>query len=265
MLAPRSILVTGASRGIGLATARALAAGSRRELALVLAARDAAALGQARAEVERAGQGKGPLRVCTVEGDVGDATAVATMLQAASEFCGPLDGLVLSAGIAESAPLAKTTDELLERTLAVNLWGVFRPLRAVLPEMTARGFGRIVVVASIASLVGAAYTAAYTASKHAALGLVRAAAVELGGKGVTVNAVCPGYVDTDMTRRSLGRIAAKTGLTTEQALDRILARVPQRRLVKADEVAGAIAYLLSDAAAAVNGAALTIDGGELAG
>jgi NAD(P)-dependent dehydrogenase (short-subunit alcohol dehydrogenase family) len=265
VLASRSILVTGGSRGIGLAAARSLAAGTRRELALVLVARDGAALSHAKSELERAGAGKGPLRVCTVEADVADANAVAMAMQAATEFCGPLDGLILSAGIAESAPLHKTPDELLERTLAINLWGVFRPLRAALPEMIARGFGRVVVVASIASHIGAAYTAAYTASKHAALGLVRAAAVEYGGKGITVNAVCPGYVDTDMTRRSLGRIAAKTGLTTEQALDRILARVPQRRLIKADEVASAIAYLMSEEAAAVNGAALDLDGGELAG
>jgi NAD(P)-dependent dehydrogenase (short-subunit alcohol dehydrogenase family) len=265
VLASRSILLTGGSRGIGLATARALVSRPRRELALVLLARDADALAHAKAEVERTGGGKGPLRVATVVADVADAGATASALQAAAEFCGPLDGLILAAGIAESAPLTKTTDELLERTLAVNLWGVFRPLRAVLPEMVARGGGRIVVVASIASFVGAAYTAAYTASKHAALGLVRAAAVEFGGKGVTVNAVCPGYVDTDMTRRSLGRIAAKTGLTTEQALDRILARVPQKRLIRADEVAGAISYLMSEEAAAVNGAALTLDGGELAG
>jgi NAD(P)-dependent dehydrogenase (short-subunit alcohol dehydrogenase family) len=265
VLATRSILVTGGSRGIGLATARALAAGTRREFCLALLAREGAALAQARAEVERAGHGKGPLRICTVEADVADAASLEAGLKAAVEFCGPLDGLVLSAGIAESAPLVKTSDELFERTLAVNLWGVFRPLRALLPEMISRGFGRVVVVASIASFVGAAYTAAYTASKHAALGLVRAAAVECGGKGVTVNAVCPGYVDTDMTRRSLGRIAAKTGLTTEQALDRILARVPQRRLVRPEEVAGAIAYLLSEEAAAVNGAALALDGGELAG
>ncbi len=265
MLAARSILITGASRGIGLATARALAAGSRRELALVLAARDGEVLDQARVEVERAGSGRGPLRVCTVEMDVTLAESVATGMQAAAEFCGPLDGLVLSAGIAESAPLDKSSDELFERALAVNCWGVFRPLRAVLPDMVARGSGRIVVVASIAALAGAPYVAAYTASKHAAVGLVRAAAIEYGGKGITTNAVCPGYVDTDMTRRALARIASKTGLTAEQALDRILARVPQRRLIKPDEVAGAISYLMSESAAAVNGLAMTLDGGELAG
>lgn len=265
MLAARSILVTGGSRGIGLAVARALAAGPRRELALVLAARDGETLATAKLEVERAGAGHGPLRVCCVEMDVADAASVATGMQAAAEFCGPLDALVLSAGVAESAPLHKTSDELLERTLAVNLWGVFRPLRAALPEMVARGFGRVVAVASIASLTGASYVAAYTASKHAVLGLVRAAAVEYGGKGITVNAVCPGYVDTDMTRRSLGRIAAKTGLSAEQALDRILARVPQRRLVKPEEVAAAVAFLLDEGAASVNGAALPLDGGELAG
>ena len=121
MLAARSILITGGSRGIGLATARALAAGPRRELALVLAARDGEALAAARIVVERAGVGHGPLRICTVEMDVGDAASVATGMQAASEFCGPLDGLVLSAGVAESAPLAKTSDELFERMLAVNL------------------------------------------------------------------------------------------------------------------------------------------------
>ncbi|MBM4015218.1 MAG: SDR family oxidoreductase [Planctomycetes bacterium] len=265
MLSARSILVTGGSRGIGLATARALVAGPRRELALVLAARDGESLEHARLEVERVGVGHGPLRICTVEMDVGDAASVATGMQAAAEFCGPLDGLVLSAGVAESAPLHKTGDDLLERMLAVNLWGAFRPLRAALPDMVARGFGRVVVVGSIASLAGAGYVAAYTASKHAVLGLVRAAAVEYGGKGVTVNAVCPGYVDTDMTRRSLARIAGKTGLSAEQALDRILARVPMRRLVRPEEVAASILFLMSEAAAAVNGTALTLDGGELAG
>jgi NAD(P)-dependent dehydrogenase (short-subunit alcohol dehydrogenase family) len=267
MLAARSILVTGGSRGIGLATARALAAGTRRELALVLAARDAASLAQAKSEVERVGQGQGSrlLRVATVEMDVADAASVERGMAAAAAFGAPLDGVVLCAGVAESAPLHKTSDELLERTLAVNVWGVFRPMRAALPDMVARGFGRIVVVASIASFVGAPYVAAYSASKHAVLGLVKSAAVEYGGKGVTVNAVCPGYVDTDMTRRSLGRIAAKTGLTTEQALERILARVPQRRLVRPEEVASAIAYLVSEEAGAVNGAALPLDGGELAG
>src|SRR5689334_10892295 len=240
MLAAQSILVTGGSRGIGLATACALAAGARRDLALVLAARDADALARARLQVERAGAGKGPLRVTTVPMDVSDAASFAAGMKAAQEFCGPLDGLVLCAGIAESAPLPKTTDEQLERHLAVNLWGAFRPLRAALPEMVARGFGRVVVVASIAALAGASYVSAYTASKHAVLGLVRAAAVEFGGRGITVNAVCPGYVDTDMTRRSLQRIAEKTGLAPEQARERVLARMPQRRLIRPEEVADAI-------------------------
>jgi NAD(P)-dependent dehydrogenase (short-subunit alcohol dehydrogenase family) len=264
MLSARSILVTGGSHGIGLAAACGLAAGPRRDLALVLAARDAVALERARTEVERAGHGQGPLRVGTVAMDVGLAEAVERGMAAAAEFCGPLDGLVLSAGIAESAPLHKTPDEMLERTLAVNLWGVFRPLRAALPEMVARGFGRIVVVASIASLKGAPYVAAYTASKHAALGLVRSAAAEYGGRGVTVNAICPGYVDTGMTQRALARIAAKTGIAPEQALERILARVPQRRLIRASEVAAAIRFVLSEEASAMNGAALALDGGELA-
>jgi NAD(P)-dependent dehydrogenase (short-subunit alcohol dehydrogenase family) len=264
MLAAKSILVTGGSRGIGLSAACTLAGGPRRDLALVLCARDPVALAAAKLQVERAGAGKGPLRIAAVPMDVADAASVAAGMQAAQEFCGPLDALVLSAGIAESAPLHKTTDEQLERHLAVNLWGAFRPLRAALPEMVDRGFGRVVVVASIAALGGANYVAAYTASKHAVLGLVRAAAVEYGGKGITVNAVCPGYVDTDMTRRALERIAEKTGLSAEQARERVLARMPQRRLIRPDEVAGAIAFLLSEQAAGVNGAALTIDGGELA-
>jgi NAD(P)-dependent dehydrogenase (short-subunit alcohol dehydrogenase family) len=264
MLAAKSILVTGGSRGIGLATACILAARPRRDLALVLAAREPAVLAQAKLQVERSGAGKGPLRVATVTMDVADAASVAAGMKSAQEFCGPLDGLVLSAGIAESAPLHKTSDEQLERHLAVNLWGTFRPLRSALPEMVDRGFGRVVVVASIAALGGASYVAAYTASKHAVLGLVRAAAVEYGGKGITVNAVCPGYVDTDMTRRSLQRIAEKTGLSSDQARERVLAHMPQRRLIRPDEVAGAIAYLMSESAAGVNGTALTIDGGELA-
>jgi len=264
MLAAQSILVTGGSRGIGLATACALAGGTRRDLALVLAARDGDALARAQLQVERAGAGKGPLRVASVAMDVADAASFEKGMKAAQEFCGPLDGLVLCAGMAESAPLHKTPDETLERHLAVNLWGAFRPLRAALPEMVARGFGRVVAVASIAALAGASYVAAYTASKHALLGLVRAAAGEYGGRGVTVNAVCPGYVDTDMTRRALQRIAEKTGLAPEQARERVLARMPQRRLIRPEEVAEAIVFLMSEAAAGVNGAALPLDGGELA-
>ena len=189
--------------------------------------------------------------------DVTDEDAVAELF----ERVGAVDVLVNNAGFAESAPLARTTLADWQRHLDVNATGAFLCSCAVVPGMVERGFGRVVTVASTAGLVGARYVAAYTASKHAAVGLMRAVAAEVAGTGVTAHAVCPSYVRTPMTERTLHRITEKTGRSREDALATLVASQPLGRLLEPEEVAEAVWYLASDAAAAVNGHAHVLDGG----
>jgi NAD(P)-dependent dehydrogenase (short-subunit alcohol dehydrogenase family) len=176
---------------------------------------------------------------------------------------GTPDILVNNAGIAESAPLVKTDDELWQRHLAVNLSGVFYCTRAALPAMIERGWGRIINVASTAGKTGAPYIAAYAASKHGVLGLTRSVALEVATKGVTVNAICPGYVDTDMTTRALETIEAKTGKSAADSLEAIRAMNPQRRLVEPEEIAALAVLLASDEGRGINGQAINVDGGSV--
>jgi len=171
--------------------------------------------------------------------------------------------LVNNAGIGVGASLARTTLDDWRAHLDVNATGAFLCTRAVLGGMIERGDGRIVTVASVAGLVGARYTAAYSASKHAAIGLMRATAAEIAGTGVTANAVCPAYVDTDLTARTIENIVAKTGRTAEQAQSELEALTPLGRLLDPDEVAAAVVFLASPDAAAINGQALVLDGGGL--
>ena len=174
---------------------------------------------------------------------------------------GRVDVLVNNAGVATSAPLIGTTLAEWHTHLAVNATGAFLCTRSVLGGMIERGDGRIVTVASISGLAGSRYTAAYTASKHAAVGLMRAAAAEVAGTGVTANAVCPAYVDTDMTRRTVENIVDKTGRSAEQAEADLKALTPLGRLLDPDEVAAAVVFLASPEAAAINGQTLVLDGG----
>ncbi|HEY7149014.1 MAG TPA: SDR family NAD(P)-dependent oxidoreductase [Gaiellaceae bacterium] len=174
-----------------------------------------------------------------------------------------VDVLVNNAGIASGAPLARTTLEDWRAHLDVNATGAFLCTRAVLGGMIERGDGRIVTVASVAGLVGSRYTAAYTASKHAAIGLVRATAAEVAGTGVTSNAVCPAYVDTAMTDRTVENIVAKTDRTAEEARAEIEKLTPLGRLLEPDEVAAAVVFLASPEAASINGQTLVLDGGGL--
>ena len=179
------------------------------------------------------------------------------------EGLGQVDVLVNNAGIGAGAPLARTTLDDWRAHLEVNATGAFLCTRAVVGGMIERGDGRIVTVASIAGLAGMRYTAAYAASKHAAVGLMRATAAEVGGTGVTANAVCPAWVRTDITRRTVENIVEKTGRTAEEAEAELEQMTPLGRLLEPEEVAAAVVFLASPEAAAINGQTLVLDGGGL--
>ena len=193
------------------------------------------------------------------ECDVTDEAAVA----AAFGRIGPVDVLVINAGFSGSAPLARTTLDDWRAQMDVNATGAFLCTRAVLPGMLERGSGRIVTVASTAGRAGARYTAAYTASKHAAVGLMRAVAAEVAGTGVTANAVCPAFVRTDMTARSVERIVSRTGRDAAEAEAALAEASPLGRLLEPEEVAFAVAFLAAAEAGAINGQTLILDGGGI--
>jgi NAD(P)-dependent dehydrogenase (short-subunit alcohol dehydrogenase family) len=199
---------------------------------------------------------------------VGRATCDVTDEQQVKELferTGPVDVLVNNAGLAQGAQLARTTLEDWRAHLDVNATGAFLCTRAVLGGMIERGNGRIVTVASTAGLRGARYTAAYTAAKHAAVGLMRATAAEAAGTGVTANAVCPGWVRTDMLRRAVERIATTTDRDEEQAEAALIAQMPLGRAIEPEEVAFAVAFLAAPEAVAINGQTLVLDGGGIQG
>ncbi len=247
----RAVVVTGGSRGIGRAVVARFAALGDDVLAL---GRDAAALAVLADELDGL-DGAVRTAVC----DVADEAQVADVFGALDR----VDVLVNNAGVSESAPLHRTTLESWERQLRVNATGAFLCTRAAIAGMRARETGAIVTVASTAGRVGVPYTAAYTASKHAAIGLMRATAAELAGSGVTANAVCPTFVDTDMTRASIDRIAERTGRSADEGEAALAAMAPLGRLLDADEVAAAVLWLASPEARSVNGQALVLDGGGI--
>jgi NAD(P)-dependent dehydrogenase (short-subunit alcohol dehydrogenase family) len=254
-LAGRTAVVTGGGRGIGAAAVRAL---SEAGAAVVVSARTAGEIEAVADDIRSAGG-----RAVAVPCDVSDPDAVAALDEAATIEFGPVDILVHGAGIASSAPIRQLELEEWRRVLEVNATGAFLCTRAFLPGMAERGWGRVVYVASVAGLAGARYIAAYSASKHAVVGLTRCAAAEVAGRGVTVNALCPGYVDTAMTRDSVANIAATTGRTPEEALGILRSDNPQGRLIEPGEVADAAVWLCGEGARGVNGQALVIDGGGL--
>jgi NAD(P)-dependent dehydrogenase (short-subunit alcohol dehydrogenase family) len=244
-------LVTGGGRGIGRAIAAAL---THAGAAVTVAGRGEKALAEVVGKGEAAGY---------VVADVTDARAVEIGVKQAVAARGPVDLLIANAGGTESAPFSKTTPDQFRQNFELNVMGVVHAVQAVLDGMIARKSGRVVAIASTGGVKGYAYVSAYCAAKHAVIGLVRSLAIETAKTGVTVNAVCPTFTDTEIMRESIGRIVAKTGRTPAEAASSILQNTPLGRFVKPQEVAAAVLYLCSPEAAAITGSTLMVAGGEI--
>jgi 3-hydroxybutyrate dehydrogenase len=249
---PRSshALVTGGGRGIGRAVASAL----------VQAGATVTVLGRNRATLDEA-VAAGAAHFAVVA-DVADPAAVGAAVADASARQ-PIDILIANAGAAESAPFAKSDAALFRRMMDVNFMGVVHTIQAVLPAMKDRPHGRIVAIVSTAGLKGYAYVSAYSAAKHAVVGLVRSLALELASTRVTVNAVCPGFTDTDLLAGSIDNIMKKTGRSREQAVAELSKHNPQGRLVTPAEVADTVLWLCGEGAGAITGQAIAVAGGEV--
>lgn len=244
-IAGKHVVVTGGGSGVGADMARLFA--------------DAGAQVTIMGRTEAALKAQGlPWQVC----DVTDAAAVVAAFEAARAAHGPVSVVIANAGAADSKPFARMSAQDFEAMLSVNVTGVFNVWQAALADMKAAGWGRMIAVASTAGLKGYPYVAGYVAAKHGVVGLTRALSLELAKTGITVNALCPGFIDTPMLDRSVANIVAKTGKTAEEAVADLTAGNPQKRLIQTDEVAGAALWLCSDAARSVNGHTLSLSGGE---
>jgi 3-hydroxybutyrate dehydrogenase len=253
----RIALITGGGRGIGRAIALEFA---RAGASVAVAARTEAQVKDVAKEVEDQFHTKALAVTC----DVSSSASVGEMFATVKEHFGQgPDILVNNAGIAESAVLIKTDDELWQRLLAVNLSGTFYCTRAALPEMIQRGWGRVINIASIAAKLGAPYISAYAASKHGVLGLTRSAALEVAKNGITVNAICPGYVDTEMVSHGIENITRRTGLTAAEAKAGLEGMSPQNRLVTCEEVAALALLLASEDGRGITGQGINVDGGTV--
>jgi NAD(P)-dependent dehydrogenase (short-subunit alcohol dehydrogenase family) len=255
-LAGRHAVVTGGGRGIGAAIAEALAA---RGAALTLVGRSAETLQVAQGSLRARHGTKSHLAAA----DITDPAAIDAALKGAVAALGPVSILVNNAGRGESAPFKRTDLAFLRKMLDVNLVGGFLCTQALLPGMIEAGWGRVINVASTAGLIGYRYVTAYVASKHAVVGLTRALALETAKTGVTVNAVCPSYVETDMTKDTVANIVAKTGKSEAEARASLAAGNPQGRLIQPREVADAVAWLCGADAGSITGQAIAVAGGEV--
>lgn len=247
----KHVVVTGGGTGVGADVAQALA--------------------HAGAKVTVMGRSEAPLRTVAAQHkfigykicDVTDAAAVRAAYAEARALNGPVAVVVANAGAAESVPFAKMTAAQLGDMVSVNLGGVVNSWQAGLEDMQAAGWGRLIAVASTAGLKGYPYVSGYCAAKHGVVGLTRAVALEMGGNGITANAICPGFVETPMLERSVANIVEKTGMDAAAARKSLMRGNPQKRFIQTDEVAGTALWLCSEAARSVNGHALSLSGGEI--
>jgi NAD(P)-dependent dehydrogenase (short-subunit alcohol dehydrogenase family) len=253
-LAERHAVVTGASRGIGSTIAAALVARGAR---VSLLGRDPTNLNTVATAIG------GASRAAPIVADVTDTNSVSAAFKKARETFGPVHILINNAGQAASAKFTDTDEALWNRLMAVNVTGTYLCTRQAVTDMLAVGSGRIVNIASIAGLRGAAYISAYVASKHAVIGLTRSLALEFATRNITVNAVCPGYTDTDIVRDAIANIMRKTGRTEAEALDTLLATNPQRRLITPEEVAHSVVWLCTPGTESITGQSIVIAGGEV--
>jgi NAD(P)-dependent dehydrogenase (short-subunit alcohol dehydrogenase family) len=253
-LAHRHAVVTGAGRGIGRVIAKALAAEGAQ---VSLLGRDESKLEQLAQELGGAG------RAVPIAADVAVEASVRDAFARARRHFGPVHILINNAGRAASSKFADTDSALWNAVLGVNLTGTFLCTREAVPDMLQAGFGRVVNIASIAGLRGAAYISAYAASKHAVIGLTRSLALEYAAKNITVNAVCPGYTDTDIVKDAIANIRAKTGRSESEALAALVATNPQRRLVQPEEVAHTTLWLCKPGTESMTGQSIVIAGGEV--
>ncbi len=248
-------MVTGGGRGIGSAVARALV---REGASVVVSARTSGEI-EAVADGLRQAGGQAWSVVC----DVTDPEQIRRLAEEANGHLGSVHILVNSAGIASSAPLKSIELDEWNRLMAVNATAPFLCTQAFMPGMMSAGWGRVITIASVAGKVGHPYVAAYSASKHAVIGFTRAVAAEVAGKGVTVNTVCPGYVDTPMTDQSVARIANRTGMSEADAREHLNLLNPQGRLIEPEEVAHQVINLCDPLARGINGQAVVVDGGAV--
>jgi 3-hydroxybutyrate dehydrogenase len=253
-LAGLHAVVTGASRGIGAVIAAALIAEGVR---VSVMGRDEGTLRRVAQELG------GEVRALAITTDVTDSQSVQKAFTQARDAFGPVQLLINNAGQAASAKFTDTDEALWNQLIAVNLHGTYYCCRQAVPDMLRAGFGRIVNVASIAGLRGAAYISAYVSSKHAVIGLTRALALEYATRNITVNAVCPGYVDTGIVKRAVADIVGKTGRTEAEALAALVASNPQRRLIEPREVADTVMWLCRPGSESVTGQSIVLAGGEV--